>query len=102
MAQRCRRLITSSHVRPLLPAVLLLVPAVAVALILIEGLTGVDRPAAIAHAGRGEDGAGATAASSDRARTITIGWVGDITPGSQYGLPADGGRGLFANVRRTL
>ncbi len=37
-----------------------------------------------------------------RARTLTIGWVGDITPGSRYGLPADGGRALFARVRRRL
>jgi hypothetical protein len=102
MAQRCRRLITSTHLRPLLPAVLLLVPAVAVALILVEGLTGVDRPAAIAHAERGDDATSATDVRGDRARTITIGWVGDITPGSQYGLPTDGGKGLFANVRRTL
>src|SRR5262249_9150368 len=36
------------------------------------------------------------------ARTITIGWVGDITPGSQYGLPADGGAALFADVGDTL
>ncbi|HEX2102757.1 MAG TPA: CapA family protein [Solirubrobacteraceae bacterium] len=37
-----------------------------------------------------------------RATSITIGWVGDITPGSRYGLPAAGGRGLFAAVRRAL
>jgi hypothetical protein len=102
MAQRCRRLITSSHLRPLLPAMLLLVPAVAVALILVEGLTGVDRPAAVAHPERAEPAGTGTAGRGDRARTITIGWVGDITPGSQYGLPADGGHSLFASVRRTL
>jgi len=33
---------------------------------------------------------------------VNIGWVGDITPGSQYGLPANGGASLFANVRGTL
>src|SRR3954452_23718403 len=37
-----------------------------------------------------------------RARTLTIGWAGDVTPGSRYGLPAQGGRALFATVRRAL
>ncbi len=33
---------------------------------------------------------------------ITIGWVGDTTPGSRYGDPPDGGRALFAQVRDEL
>jgi hypothetical protein len=33
---------------------------------------------------------------------ITIGWVGDTTPGSQYGMPPDSGRALFARVRPKL
>jgi Bacterial capsule synthesis protein PGA_cap len=33
---------------------------------------------------------------------ITIGWVGDTTPGSRYGNPPDGGRALFAQVRDEL
>jgi Bacterial capsule synthesis protein PGA_cap len=33
---------------------------------------------------------------------ITIGWVGDTTPGSKYGMPPDGGRALFANLRSRL
>jgi hypothetical protein len=33
---------------------------------------------------------------------ITIGWVGDTTPGSKYGMPPDGGRALFANLRSQL
>ena len=98
MAERCRRLISPAHLRSLLPAVLLLVPALVVASILIEALTGVDRPAGAARA---EGGAG-SADAGHRARTITIGWVGDITPGSQYGLPAGGGAALFGAVRGTL
>jgi hypothetical protein len=35
-------------------------------------------------------------------RTITIGWVGDITPGSQYGLPPADGRTLFSAARAAL
>jgi hypothetical protein len=35
-------------------------------------------------------------------RVIEIGWVGDTTPGSQYGMPPDRGRALFANVRAQL
>ena len=33
---------------------------------------------------------------------ITIGWVGDTTPGSKYGMPPDGGRALFTNLRSQL
>lgn len=33
---------------------------------------------------------------------ITIGWVGDITPGSMYGIPPDGGRALFGSLRPLL
>jgi hypothetical protein len=40
--------------------------------------------------------------SSARPKTVTIGWVGDITPGSQYGLPDAGGRTLFAGTRSQL
>jgi len=31
-------------------------------------------------------------------KVITIGWVGDTTPGSRYGLPPNGGRALFASM----
>jgi hypothetical protein len=48
----------------------------------------------------------AVAASKDaparKVASIEIAWVGDITPGSQYGLPPDAGRGLFARVRKRL
>ena len=33
---------------------------------------------------------------------IEIGWVGDTTPGSMYGLPPDNGRALFASTRNQL
>ncbi len=33
---------------------------------------------------------------------IEIGWVGDTTPGSKYGMPPDSGRALFASVREAL
>jgi len=33
---------------------------------------------------------------------IEIGWVGDTTPGSQYGLPPDNGRALFAPTKKAL
>ena len=35
-------------------------------------------------------------------RIITIGWVGDTTPGSQYGMPPDGGRALFTHMAAYL
>jgi hypothetical protein len=34
--------------------------------------------------------------------TFTIGWVGDTTPGSRYGLPPQHGRALFSKVRADL
>ena len=33
---------------------------------------------------------------------IEIGWVGDTTPGSKYGLPPDSGRALFASTKDQL
>lgn len=41
-------------------------------------------------------------AAPARAETVSIGWVGDVTPGSRYGaLPGDGSA-LFASVRPLL
>jgi Bacterial capsule synthesis protein PGA_cap len=50
---------------------------------------------------------GATATSSAEPTTpvdgvVTIGWVGDTTPGSRYGMPPQGGRALFSKVRALL
>jgi len=33
---------------------------------------------------------------------VTIGWVGDTTPGSRFGLPPQHGRALFSRVRAAL
>jgi hypothetical protein len=40
--------------------------------------------------------------SASPSPVIEIGWVGDTTPGSKYGLPPDDGRALFAAVRGEL
>ncbi len=75
-----------------LPVVLLLVVVAAVGAIVVTTGGAVVR-------GRTAE---AEAAPPKRAPTVTIGWVGDITPGSQYGLPASEGRALFAHVRPAL
>ena len=36
-----------------------------------------------------------SATGSPAPKVIEIGWVGDTTPGSKYGLPPNGGRALF-------
>src|SRR3954454_14626076 len=95
------RLVNPSHLRALLPAGAVLVPALAVLAIVLAPAPGRTT------AGGGAEDEAATAphrahAHAAHARTVTIGWVGDITPGSRYGLPARGGRALFAAVRRTL
>src|SRR3954454_5218262 len=84
-----------STVRPLLAVAAIVSPALAAIAILLAPAPG-GGPAAPAEAG------GPHAKAAKRARTITIGWVGDVTPGSQYGLPAGGGRALFAHVRQAL
>jgi poly-gamma-glutamate capsule biosynthesis protein CapA/YwtB (metallophosphatase superfamily) len=95
------RPLTASHLRSLLPAGAVLVPALAVLAVVLAPApaptTGGGGAAAAEAATRGHRGE-----HRARARTITIGWVGDITPGSRYGLPAGAGRALFAAVRRTL
>ena len=102
MAERYRRLTTASHLRSLLPAVLLLAPGLAVAAILVDGLSGARRPAVAESAAKAQSTHRGTTSERKRASTVTIGWVGDITPGSQYGLPANGGAGLFAKVGRAM
>jgi hypothetical protein len=92
-----RRPLDPSALRPLLAVAALLAPALAtLAILLAPGPVG-ERPEPA------EAAAGARPTHrAPRARTLTIGWVGDVTPGSQYGLPAENGRALFANVRRSL
>jgi hypothetical protein len=92
-----RRPIDPSTLRPLLAVAAILAPALAtIAILLAPGSVG-KRP---------EPAAAAATRPAHRtpraARTLTIGWVGDVTPGSQYGLPGGNGRALFANVRRAL
>lgn len=102
MAERWRAFIRGVPARSLLPAVLLLVPALAVWSILIGAISGADRPAAAAAEQSGRSTGADGGRHGRSASTITIGWVGDITPGSQYGLPGAGGAALFADVRDTL
>src|SRR5690242_11592409 len=92
------RHVRASHLRALLPAGAVLVPALAVLAVVLA--PGPARDAGGVAAAEAK----ATPAAKQRARakTLTIGWVGDITPGSRYGLPAAGGRALFTAVRRTL
>ena len=35
-------------------------------------------------------------------KVIEVGWIGDTTPGSKYGLPPNGGKALFAATRSLL
>lgn len=43
-----------------------------------------------------------TPSPSPAAASIEVGWVGDTTPGSKYGMPPDGGRALFGSLRPLL
>jgi Bacterial capsule synthesis protein PGA_cap len=58
-----------------------------------------DGPAA---GGQSSRPAGAAASPSPAPKVIEIGWVGDTTPGSQYGTPPNDGRALFAAIRPRL
>jgi poly-gamma-glutamate capsule biosynthesis protein CapA/YwtB (metallophosphatase superfamily) len=44
----------------------------------------------------------ARAASPLPGQTITLAWGGDVTPGSDYGLPPDHGRGMLAGIADLL
>jgi hypothetical protein len=92
-----RRPIDPSTLRPLLAVAAILAPALAAISILLAPGPVAERPEPAASASPH------TAHRATRAaRTLTIGWVGDVTPGSQYGLPGGNGRALFASVRRAL
>jgi hypothetical protein len=95
MAERCRRLIEFSPLRPLLAVAVILAPAIAVVAIVLAPAPGVGEEAASAQAA-------ARPGRAAPAKTLTIGWVGDVTLGSRYGLPAGGGRALFHRVRTAL
>jgi hypothetical protein len=78
----------------------------------LTGSTGSPSPRSGAAAGSGAakqtpstrpSASGGSAASASLASTvITVGWVGDTTPGSMYGMPPDGGRALFGSLRPLL
>ena len=57
---------------------------------------------AVAGSGGGAKPPSASPASSvavsASSTVITVGWVGDTTPGSMYGMPPDGGRALFGTT----
>ena len=65
-------------------------------------------PSSHATATRESTAAGSATATSSAEPTasvsevVTIGWVGDTTPGSRYGMPPQGGRALFSKVRAQL
>jgi hypothetical protein len=71
---------------------------------------GALRPApALADGGQGLTGArpvprrpSATPVRPKRDGTLTIAWAGDMTLGSRYGLPPEGGRALFRELRGRL
>jgi hypothetical protein len=44
----------------------------------------------------------ATPSPSTAPAVIEVGWVGDTTPGSMYGMPPNGGRALFGSLRPLL
>ena len=67
------------------------------------GGAGDGQTGSAAGGGRSPSPAGVAASPSPAPpKVITIGWVGDTTPGSQYGMPPDAGRALFARVRPGL
>jgi hypothetical protein len=61
---------------------------------------GASPPAAIATAG--DPSPSPSPAAAPAPVLIEVGWVGDTTPGSRYGMPPDRGRALFARVRDRL
>ena len=45
---------------------------------------------------------GSASSASPSSTVITVGWAGDTTPGSMYGMPPAGGRALFGSLRPPL
>ena len=68
------------------------------------------RPAAVGKSGaakqtptaRPSSSSGSAVSAARSSTVVTIGWVGDTTPGSMYGLAPDGGRALFGAMRPLL
>lgn len=59
-------------------------------------------PAHSAASSSSSSSSSSSPSSAAKKTVITIGWVGDTTPGSKYGTPPDGGRALFTNLRSRL
>src|SRR5664280_2644531 len=59
-------------------------------------------PSARPSAFSGSASGGSASSASPSSTVITVGWVGDTTPGSRYGMPPDGGRALFGSLRPLL
>src|SRR4051812_4200176 len=97
MVDRCRSIVRDSPVGVALAGMLVALFGL-VTIIVAPVAFPTDRRAA-----RTEDrGAAAPAEAHGPASSVTIGWVGDMTPGSQYGLPPADGRALFSAVRTAL
>ena len=45
---------------------------------------------------------GSASSAAASSTVITVGWGGDTTPGSMYGMPPNGGRALFGSLRPLL
>jgi len=54
--------------------------------------------AGVTHAPSARPTVHATSSAAPSSAVITVGWVGDTTPGSMYGMPPDGGRALFGSL----
>jgi hypothetical protein len=59
-------------------------------------------PSTLATAADSAMATSSTEATASVSGIVTIGWVGDTTPGSRYGMPPQGGRALFTKVRAQL
>jgi len=66
----------------------------------LESSAGVDTSGSAAATAT--PSATATTSAEPTTPVVTIGWVGDTTPGSRYGLPPKQGRGLFSKLRAQL
>jgi len=61
-----------------------------------------DRPSPTISAVAASSPSPSPSPSPSSPTVIEVGWVGDTTPGSMYGLPPERGRALFSSVREEL
>jgi hypothetical protein len=64
--------------------------------------SGAAAPSSLATAAASATSTPSTEPTGPASGVVTIGWVGDTTPGSRYGMPPQGGRALFSKVRAQL